>query len=145
VFVYVREAHPGERVSHHDTFETKLANARLLRDEAGIRPPILVDDLDGTAHCAYGLLPNMTWVIGRGGRVIYKSEWTSAANIEAFVDRYDEGRRRKPATGTIAPYVTEQLEFRDVDREAFYQRLRRNGQRAYGEFKRAEQVWRERT
>ena len=144
MFVYVREAHPGERITHHDTFETKLANAWLLRDEVGIRRPILVDDLDGTAHRAYGLLPNMTWVVGRGGRVIYKAEWTSAASIEAFVERYAQRRSRRPATGTIAPYITEQLEFRDVDRDAFYQRLRRNGQRAYDEFKRAEQIWQQR-
>jgi hypothetical protein len=35
-----------------------------LRDEVGIRRPLLVDDLDGAAHRAYGSLPNMTWVIG---------------------------------------------------------------------------------
>lgn len=80
-----------------------------------------------------------------GGRLIYKSEWTSAANIEAFVDRYQQGRRRKPATDTVAPYITEQLELRDVDREAFYERPRRNGERAYDEFKRAEDIWRPRT
>ena len=84
-------------------------------------------------------------MIGRSGRLIYKSEWTSAANIEAFVDCYIEGRRRKPASGTIAPYIHRALEFRDVDREAFYERLRRNGERAYDEFKRAEQIWRPRT
>jgi hypothetical protein len=145
VFIYVREAHPGEHVTHHDSLDTKLANAWLLHDEVGIRRPILVDDLDGTAHRAYGLLPNMTWIVSSSGRVIYKAEWTSAANIEAFIERYARGRRRKPATGTIAPYVTEQLEFRDIDRDAFYRRLHRNGQRAYDEFKRAEQIWRHRT
>jgi hypothetical protein len=144
VFVYVREAHPGEHVTLHDTFETKLANARLLRDEVGIRRAILVDDFDGTAHRAYGLLPNMTWVVGRGGRLIYKAEWTSAANIEAFIDRYTQGRAGKPASGTVAPYITEQLEYRNVDRNAFYQRLCRNGPRAYDEFKRAEQIWQQR-
>jgi hypothetical protein len=144
VFVYTREAHPGEAVGYHDSFETKLAHARLLRDEVGIRRPILVDDLDGTAHRAYGLLPNMTWVIGRGGRIVYRADWTSAANAEAFLDRYEQGRRRKPPSGAVAPYVSEQVEFRDVDREAFYERLRRNGPRAYEEFKRAEEIWRAR-
>lgn len=62
MFVYTHEAHPGERVPHHDSFETKLANARLLCDEVGIRRPILVDDHDGTVHRAYRELPNMTWV-----------------------------------------------------------------------------------
>ncbi len=143
-FVYTREAHPGEHVTHHTSFETKLDNARLLRDEIGIRRPILVDDLEGTAHRAYGLLPNMTWVIGRGGRILYRADWTSAANVEAFLDRYEEGRRRRPPGGAVSPYVSEQIEFRDVDREAFYDRLRRNGPRSYDEFKHAERLWAER-
>jgi hypothetical protein len=86
----------------------------------------------------------MSWVIGRGGRILYKSDWTSAANVEAFLSRHEQGRTRRPQTGTVGPYLTEQVEYRDLDREAFYQRLHRNGSRAYHEFKRAEEVWRER-
>ena len=144
MFVYTREAHPGEHVGHHDTFDTKLANARLLRDEIGIRRTILVDDLAGTGHRAYGALPNMTWVIGRGGRILYKADWTSAANVEAFVRRHQDARSRRPRGGALSPYVSEQLEYREVDREMFYERLRRNGPRALDEFQRAEQLWAER-
>jgi hypothetical protein len=143
VFVYTREAHPGEHVGHHDSFQRKLANAELLRDEIGIRREILVDDLDGPVHRAYGELPNMTWVVARGGRIAYKADWTSAANVEAFLERFETGRRRKPASGAVAAYRTEQLEYRDVDREAFYEALRRNGPRAYDEFVRAEEFWAE--
>lgn len=141
MFVYTREAHPGEDVGHHDSFETKLAHARLLRDEVGIRRPILVDGLGGVGHLAYGGLPNMTWVIGRGGRIVYKADWTSATNVEAFVHRYETARRERPTGGSMSPYLSEQLEFRHVDRDMFYERLRRNGQRAYDEFKRAEEIW----
>ena len=128
----------------HDSFETKLNHARLLRDEIGIRRPILVDDISGTAHHAYGLLPNMSWVIGRGGQILYKSDWTSAANVEAFVERYEAGRTRRSVAGTVGPYLTEQVEFRDLNRPAFYERLHRNGSRAYDEFKTAEEIWRRR-
>jgi hypothetical protein len=116
----------------------------LLRDEVGIRRPIVVDDLEGTSHRAYGGLPNMTWVIGRGGRVLYKADWTSARNVEAFLGRHEEGRARRPPSGAVAPYTTEQIEHRDVDRDAFYERLRRNGPRAHDEFRRAEEIWRTR-
>ena len=131
-------------IGAHETLAGKLATARKLRDEVGIRRPILVDDLEGTAHHAYGLLPNMNWVIGRGGRILYKSDWTSAANVDAFLRRYESGRSRRPEAGTVGPYLTEQVEFRDVDREAFYKLLHRNGPRAYEEFKRAEEIWRNR-
>jgi hypothetical protein len=86
----------------------------------------------------------MTWVVARGGRLVYKADWTSAANVEAFLARHEQGRRRKPASGTVSPYLSEQLEYRDVDREAFYARLRRNGPSAYTEFKRAEELWQQR-
>lgn len=140
-FIYTREAHPGEHVGHHETFDDKLSNARLLRDEIGIRRTILVDDLAGTGHLAYGGLPNMTWVIGRGGQVLYKADWTSAVNVEAFVQRLQAARSHRPRGGAMSPYVSEQLEYRHVDREMFDERLRRNGPRAHDEFRRAERIW----
>jgi len=144
VFLYTREAHPGEDVPHHDSFDRKLACARLLRDETGIRRPILVDDLAGRAHRRYGSMPNMTWVIDRGGRVAYKANWTSAANVEAFLTRFLAATAERPRGTTLAVYETEQLEFRQVDRPRFTSRLLRNGPRAAAEFRRAQQLWTER-
>jgi hypothetical protein len=143
VFVYTREAHPGEHVGHHESFADKLAAARRLRDEFGIRRPILVDDLKGTAHRAFGLLPNMTWAVDRGERIVYKAEWTSAANVEAFVARHRDRRASRRPGAALSPYRTEQLELRDVDSEAFYRHLEEhNGPRALTEFHAAERYWR---
>jgi len=144
VFIYTREAHPGENVLYHDSFERKLACARLLAQEAGIGRDILVDDLDGTVHRAYGLMPNMTWVIDRGGRVVYKANWTGAANVEAFLDRFLAGRAEHPAGTLPVMYETQQAEFRYPDRKRFMQRLLRNGPRAVAEFEKAQQLWAER-
>jgi hypothetical protein len=144
VFVYTREAHPGENVPHHVTFEDKLAGARLLRAETGIGRDILVDDLAGTAHSGYGLMPNMTWVIDRGGRVAYKANWTSAANVEAFLHRFLAARSQHPPGTTPVIYETQQIEFRYPDRQRFMQYLPRNGPRAVAEFERAQQLWAQR-
>lgn len=141
MFLYTREAHPGEHVPHHETFETKLAHARLLRQEIGIRRPILVDDLAGTAHRRYGGLPNMTWVFARGGRAVYKANWTDAANVEAFVERFGSSRGPQHGGSGQAMYETEQAEFRTVDQDSFQQHLKRNGPRAVAEFDRARQIW----
>lgn len=140
MFVYTREAHPGENVPQHDSFERKLAHARLLRDEVGIRRTILVDDLAGTVHRRYGCAPNMTWVIDRGGRVVYKASWTNAGNVEAFLDRYLTARGQRSGGGR-AMYETEQLEFRRVDEERFQRRLARNGSRAVQEWEAAQRIW----
>jgi len=140
VFIYTREAHPGENVPRHDSFGRKLACARLLR-EAGIGRDILVDDLDGTVHRAYGLMPNMTWVIDQGGRVAYKANWTSAANVEAFLGRFLAGRAEHPPGTSPVMYETQQAEFRYTDRKRFMQHLLRNGPRAVAEFEKAQQLW----
>jgi hypothetical protein len=103
-----------------------------------------VDDLDGTVHHAYGLMPNMTWVIGRGGRIAYKANWTSAANVEAFLGRFLAGQAEHPPGTSPAMYETQQAEFRYRDRKRFMQDLLRNGPRAVAEFEKAQQLWAQR-
>ena len=66
----------------------KRAAARRLRDEVGVTRPILVDDLEGSVHRAYGTMPNMTWVLGRRGQILYKAQWTSADRVRDFLGRY---------------------------------------------------------
>ena len=100
-----------------------------------------MDDLDGTVHRAYGLMPNMTWVIGRGGRVAYKANWTSAANVEAFLARFLAAHSEHPPGTMPVMYETQQAEFRYPDRKRFTKHLMRNGPRAAAEFERAQQLW----
>ena len=128
-------------MGYHDSIEAKLVSARLLREEAGISRDILVDDLSGRMHRAYGLMPNMTWVIDRGGRVAYKADWTSAANVEAFLSRFLAARDQRSTGTTAAMYQTQQVEFRQTDRTRFIACLRRNGPSAVTEFERAQQIW----
>ena len=139
-FVYTREAHPGEHLPAHASFEDKLAAARRLRDELGIKREILVDDLEGTVHTAYGLMPNMSWVLDRVGTILYKAMWTSATRIDEFLQR----QQAQAAGLAYAPFQTEQLELRRRDGGAFQRGLERNGPRAVAEFARAEQIWAER-
>ena len=138
--MYTREAHPGEHLSAHSGFEEKLAAARRLRDEIGIARPILVDDIDGTVHGAYGLLPNMSWAVARGGTILYKAEWTSAAHVGEFLEQREASPRR-PASGT---FYTELQAPIARDRASFRRGLERNGPRAVTEFARAEEIWTER-
>jgi cytochrome oxidase Cu insertion factor (SCO1/SenC/PrrC family) len=69
LMVYIREAHPGEDTPSHRSMEQKAEQARRLRDDEGIRWPILIDELDGRVHKDYGLQPNAVFVIDAGGRI----------------------------------------------------------------------------
>jgi hypothetical protein len=82
----------------------------------------------------------MSWVISRGGTILYKAMWTSAARINEFIERH----RAQPSGLAHAPFHTEQLELRARDSGAFRRGLERNGPRALAEFARAEEIWAER-
>jgi hypothetical protein len=82
----------------------------------------------------------MSWVLGRGGQILYKAMWTSAARVGEFLERAAQA----PKDRRHAPFHTEQVEMRARDHEAFYRGLERNGPRSVAEFARAEEIWAER-
>ena len=64
--------------------------------------PILVDDLLGTGHKMYGALPNMTYIIGRSGRVLFRSDWTDPSTIELVLNYLLNVRARRRAGDRLA-------------------------------------------
>jgi hypothetical protein len=133
LFVYTREAHPGENYLEHRSLDDKLAMARELRRVIGIRRPILVDDLGGAIHRYFGMLPNMAWILSRTGKVVYKAEWTQPASIEHALEEQLAMKRQQRAGSMPVAYYVEKQEYRYRD-PAFYDGLQRNGPRAVTEF-----------
>lgn len=86
VFIYTREAHPGENYRQQTSMDDKRHHARPFREQCKVQRQILLDDLEGTAHHAYGLLPNMTWIIGSGGFIHYKSAWANPNDVGDALD-----------------------------------------------------------
>ncbi len=94
LFVYVREAHPGEKLPAHREPEDKVEAAERFREEEDLDLPVLVDDLDGKIHKEYGTLPNATYLIDKSGRVAFRSLWTRPRVIrealEELLERQEE-------------------------------------------------------
>ena len=93
VMVYVRESHPGGRISAHKDLIEKIAAASTLPGAIDERRRILVDSTDGTMHRAYGELPNSIYVINPQGTVIYRCDWNYIEGISAVLtdrDRFHE-------------------------------------------------------
>jgi hypothetical protein len=86
LFVYVREAHPGERIPAHNSMEEKLAAAQLLREAEDLEMPVLVDDLRGSIHRHYSGLPNPAFLIDKSGHVAFRSMWANPEALAAAID-----------------------------------------------------------
>lgn len=95
LFVYVREAHPGDQIPAHQNMEDKIAAAELLRNEEEIDIPIAVDDLKGTIHKKYGKLPNATFVIDKSGRIAFRSLWSRAGEVRAALEELLERQEER--------------------------------------------------
>lgn len=137
--IYTREAHPGENYPHHGSFADKLGCARRLRElDQVAEVPILVDDFGGATHTAYGELPNMVYLIERGGRIVYKSDWTDALEIDemcASLVRLDAMKSNKQPI--IRQGVSQRLHWIPMDpghRERIY---RRSGEKAIRDYENA--------
>jgi len=134
VFIYTREAHPGETYRHHTSMDVKRHHARSFRDECDVRRRILIDDIDGTVHGSIGgLLPNTCWIIARGGLILYKAAWTDSDDVEdALSQALDSLDKRR--SHTLRPAYSERLLWRVRDADGFRAGLERAGPQALIDF-----------
>jgi len=137
IFLYTHEAHPGENYPHLTSMDQKTRHAKALRDVLGVTRPILLDALDGACHREYGSMPNMTWIFNRAGIPIYKSDWSDADSVENAIVYFLDVSERRKAKERLAPFHVERLDYRDQDRDAFYEGLARSGPKAVDEFGKA--------
>src|SRR6185312_5594114 len=95
LFIYVREAHPGEQLSAHRTDSHKQEAARRLRDEEEIEMPIVVDDLRGSIHRKYSRLPNPAFLVDKSGRVAFRTMWSKPDEIESAIEELLELQKER--------------------------------------------------
>jgi hypothetical protein len=142
VFLYTREAHPGENFPAHRSIEQKLSHATIFKEQFEIQRPILVDDLVGTGHKLYGMLPNMTYLIGRGGKVLFRADWTDPPTIEMILKYVMTSRGRKQQGLHLAPFYAEIVGYRWSDIAKAHEGLRRAGPKAVQDYDRVQKRWR---
>jgi hypothetical protein len=87
LIVYAREAHPAENYLPHTDLQQKIGYARDLQRLENVEVPIVVDSLAGDAHHIYGLRPSPVYVIGKDGRILHKSLWLVADELELILGR----------------------------------------------------------
>ena len=137
IFLYTHEAHPGEYYPHLTSMEQKYTHARDLCDKLGVSRPILVDDLDGACHRAYGSMPNMSWIFTKSGLPVYKSDWTDANSVENALEYLLDVVNRRRSGERVVSFNVQRLDFRTQDQAGFMAGLERNGYKAAREFMKA--------
>ena len=86
LFVYVREAHPGDKLPAHQSMDEKVAAARRFRREEEVEFPVLVDELDGAVHRDYGAAANPAFLIDKSGRVAFRARWAQSRVLREAIE-----------------------------------------------------------
>lgn len=108
LMLYVREAHPGKKIGEHHTIEDKTALAQQLVSAENENRQVIIDDLNGSAHQAYGSLPNMIYIIGKDGTVLFRADWNHApiaAEVIAKASQSDELQAERALFRPVPPSV----------------------------------------
>jgi hypothetical protein len=75
--LYVREAHPGDIIKAHKSYEDKKLSATALKNIDKEHRTIFIDGFDGKVHQAYGSKPDAVYIIDKAGFVRFKSDWNN--------------------------------------------------------------------
>lgn len=93
-----------------------------------------MDDYEGTLHRAYGCLPNMSFLLDRSGRVVYKANWTDPRTIELACEQVLFELDGRAQRHRLTPYTVEWAPQRRSERAPFMDGLLANGPTAVREF-----------
>lgn len=137
LFVYVREAHPGERIAAHRSMREKIDTARQLRDEEEIVMPVLVDDVRGSIHRKYSRLPNPAFLVDKAGRVAFRCMWAKPYELASAIEELLEIQRKRGVDHAIVnggQDLTMPLSYSTL---YSYRALERGGEEALKDFREA--------
>jgi peroxiredoxin len=137
LFIYVREAHPGEIIPAHRNMREKMEAARLLRDEEDMQMPIMVDDLRGSIHRKYSRMPNPSFLIDKSGRVAFLSLWSKPEAIAAAIEELLEMQQERGidhATVSGGQDLSMPLPYSAL---SAYRALERGGKQSLNDFRQA--------
>ena len=137
LFIYVREAHPGERIRAHRSMAEKRAAARLLRDEEAIAMPVVVDDVSGAIHRKYSRLPSAAFLIDRSGRVAFRSMWAEPEGIESAIHELLELQHERSVDHVVVKGGEDLSEPLSYARLSSYRALERGGEQSLRDFRKA--------
>jgi len=88
--LYVREAHPGNKIPAHTSYEAKKNLANRVKQEYQDRRTILVDSREGECHQRLGSRPNLIYLISPERKVVFRSDWNVPEKLEEILKKRSE-------------------------------------------------------
>lgn len=137
LFIYVREAHPGDQIPAHKSSDAKVRAALLLRAEENLALPVVVDDLRGSIHRKYSRLPNPAFLIDKSGCVAFRSAWTKPEQLEAAIEELLELQRERGVDHAVVNGGQDLRVPLSYSSLSSYRALERGGEQAVNDFQRA--------
>lgn len=137
LFVYVREAHPGDLIPAHQSSDAKVRAALLLRAQENMAMTVVVDDLRGSIHRKYSRLPNPAFLIDKSGCVAFRSMWTKPEQLEAAIEELLELQRERGVDHAVVNGGQDLRVPLSYSALSSYRALERGGEQAVGDFHRA--------
>ncbi len=83
----------------------------------------------------------MTYLIGRDGRVLFRSDWTDPPTVEMALRYLLDARARRHDGLRLSPFFAEFVGYRGSDPAAFERGLAVAGPQAIADFARARERW----
>lgn len=83
--IYIREAHPGEKLGPHASMGEKRTRALQMRREERVQRAVLVDDTAGTVHRSYGGGWDPVFIIDAAGRVVLRRLWNDPEAVRSVL------------------------------------------------------------
>lgn len=115
--LYVREAHPGEKVPQPESLAEKLEQAKSFQELDAIPWTVAVDDIEGTLHRALDPKPNAAYLIDSRGIIAFRSLWAGdEKGLRRALSTLVKGQRpSKPqSTAMLGPLAQGMGRFREV-------------------------------
>ena len=141
--VYTREAHPGEKVTYHQSYDQKLKHAARFKAEEGLQVPIIVDSLEGEIHQKYGMLPNMIYVINKQGVIMYRADWTDMDEMRSVLDDLLKIENARKSGQSVRLSFSERMHsVAEVDDSTRDRVMKRAGEQAIDDYAKASAGWR---
>lgn len=137
LFVYIREAHPGEDLPSHRSMEDKFRAAQLFRDEEDLKMPVPIDDLRGSVHRKYDRLPNPSYLIDKSGRIAFRSLYAQPDVLDNAVSELLTFQQRTGKDHSVVAGGENRRMPRSFPLLYTYRALKRGGRQAILNFKEA--------